>query len=128
MSASKTAWVYIMASQRNGTLYIGVTSDLRQRASEHRDGIVPGFTTKHGCKTLVWYERHDTIEGAIDREKSLKRYERVWKLDLIEAFNPSWHDLIETCQTRDNPFEPTFSRRFASTSERVGTDRLELPC
>ena len=98
--------VYIMASQRNGTLYVGVTSDLQGRVSEHKQAITPGFTSKYGCTLLVWYERHEGIEGAIQREKSLKRYRRKWKLDLIEALNPRWDDLFATCYDRDNPYRP----------------------
>ena len=90
------AHVYIMASQRNGTLYTGVTSDLAQRAFDHREGKVPGFTQKHGCKMLVWYEEHFDVADAIQREKSIKRYYRQWKLRLIEEQNPNWDDLYET--------------------------------
>ncbi|EIL99370.1 GIY-YIG nuclease family protein [Rhodanobacter thiooxydans] len=85
--------VYILASQRNGTLYIGVTSNLVQRVWQHREGVVEGFTEKHNVKMLVWYEQHATMESAITREKSLKKWNRVWKLRLIEAANPEWRDL-----------------------------------
>jgi putative endonuclease len=105
-------WVYIMASKRNGTLYAGVTSDLHRRAGEHKLGEVQGFTKRYGCKTLVWYERHQDIETAIQREKSIKRYRRIWKLPLIETLNPEWDDLHEICQDRDNLFEPAFVKRF----------------
>ncbi len=88
--------VYIMASRRNGTLYIGVTSNLAKRAYEHREGLVPGFTERYRCKLLVWYEIHDRIETAITREKNLKRWYRAWKLALIERANPTWRDLYET--------------------------------
>ena len=124
--------VYIMASQRNGTLYIGVTSDLQGRASQHRQGLTPGFTSRYGCKLLVWYERHDGIEGAIQREKSLKRYRRRWKLALIEGFNPNWNDLFETCYERDNPYRPSRRRHSGSsgrsprmTTDKAGPDRSE---
>jgi len=82
-----------MASKRNGTLYIGVTSDLSQRVHDHKEGINEGFTKRYGCKMLVWYEEHERIEDAIQREKSLKRWYRKWKLDLIESINPQWEDL-----------------------------------
>ena len=85
--------VYIMASGRMGTLYIGVTSDLAGRAYQHREGLIPGFTKRYGCRRLVWFETHDNIEVAIQREKSLKRYRRDWKLNLIERDNPNWDDL-----------------------------------
>ncbi len=90
-----TGYVYIMASKRNGTLYIGVTSDLEQRVYEHREGLIGGFTKKYGCKRLVWYEEHYNIADAIQREKSLKRWYRKWKLKLIEDMNPQWEDLYE---------------------------------
>ena len=82
-----------MASERNGTLYIGVTSDLSKRVYEHREELLDGFTKQHGCKTLVWYEEHFNISSAIQREKSLKRWYRKWKLKLIEDMNPDWDDL-----------------------------------
>ncbi len=84
----------MMSNRRHGTLYIGVTSDLIQRAIQHRDGELEGFTKRYGLHRLVWYEPHDTIVAAIQREKSLKRYARDWKLNLIDAMNPSWEDLF----------------------------------
>jgi putative endonuclease len=89
----KAPAVYILASQRNGTLYVGVTSDLIQRIWQHREGVVEGFTAQHTVKTLVWYEQHDTMESAIMREKALKKWRREWKLRLIEERNPEWADL-----------------------------------
>jgi putative endonuclease len=90
--------VYIMASQRNGTTYVGVTSNLPQRVWQHREGLVKGFTKRHGCKTLVWFELHATMEPAIAREKQLKGGSRRKKLALIEAENPTWRDLFaEIC-------------------------------
>ena len=85
--------VYILASGRNGTLYIGVTSDLPGRLHEHREGFVPGFTRQYDVKQLVWYEHHARIEDAIQREKNLKHWLRSWKLQLIERSNPQWRDL-----------------------------------
>jgi putative endonuclease len=85
--------VYLLASQRNGTLYIGVTSNLIQRIWQHREGLAEGFTKKYGVKTLVWYELHTTMESAIAREKALKKWNRDWKLKLIEQTNPQWLDL-----------------------------------
>jgi len=87
--------VYIMASQRNGTLYVGVTSNLRQRAWQHREGVLDGFSRQHGCKLLVWYELHATMEYAILREKQLKGGSRKRKLALIETDNPRWRDLFD---------------------------------
>jgi len=86
-------FVYLLASRRNGTLYVGVTSDLVKRVQEHREGPVPRFTRKHGVKTLVYWELHHDINEAILREKRIKRWQRRWKLELIEAGNPQWRDL-----------------------------------
>ncbi|MFC6789556.1 GIY-YIG nuclease family protein [Methylobacterium komagatae] len=85
--------VYIMASRRNGTLYVGVTSDLARRAYEHREGLLPGFTRQYGCKLLVWYESYGLMTEAIDREKQIKAGSRKRKIALIEAMNPDWADL-----------------------------------
>ena len=89
----KTYWVYILASRRNGTLYIGVTNDLARRSWEHREGMVPGFTRKYGVKILVYFEAFGDIEAAIHRETRLKKYKREWKLNLIESMNSGWQDL-----------------------------------
>ncbi|MBD8547555.1 GIY-YIG nuclease family protein [Sphingomonas sp. CFBP 8760] len=87
--------VYIMTNRRNGTLYVGVTSNLPQRAWQHREGLVEGFTKRYGCKSLVWFEAADMMEAAIMREKQIKSGSRAKKLALIEAINPGWHDLYE---------------------------------
>jgi putative endonuclease len=87
--------VYIMASSRNGTLYIGVTSDLVKRAWQHKNEIIKGFTEKYTVHLLVWYEVHENMESAISREKALKKWNRIWKLRLIEQFNPEWQDLYD---------------------------------
>ncbi len=84
---------YIMASQRNGTIYTGVISNLIQRIHQHRTGTFKGFTSRHGVHRLVWYEVHETMEAAIAREKQLKTWKRPWKLALIEDTNPTWRDL-----------------------------------
>ena len=88
-------YVYILASRKNGTLYIGVTNDLRRRAYEHRKGLIQGFTRRYGLKRLVYFEETGSIEGAIWREKQLKWWRRVWKIALIEKENPDWDDLAE---------------------------------
>ena len=85
--------VYILASKRNGTLYVGVKSDLAVRVWQHRNDIVEGFTKKHGVHMLVYFELHDDMESAIVREKRLKKWNRAWKLRLIEEMNPDWNDL-----------------------------------
>ncbi|MBM3342691.1 MAG: GIY-YIG nuclease family protein [Betaproteobacteria bacterium] len=87
--------VYILASSRNGTLYVGVTSDLVKRVWEHKNDFVEGFTKQYGVHALVWYEVHETMESAIAREKALKYWKRAWKLRLIEEMNPGWDDLYE---------------------------------
>jgi putative endonuclease len=86
-------WVYMLASRQDGTLYVGVTSDLVRRVAQHREGTIPGFTERHGVKRLVWYETHDSIEAAIRREKRLKKWPRAWKVALIETTNRQWQDL-----------------------------------
>jgi putative endonuclease len=92
-TVSKVYYVYLLASRRNGTLYIGVTNDLARRVGEHREGMVPGFTKRYGVKLLVYYETFDDINAAIKRETRLKKYKREWKLNLIEQGNPDWRDL-----------------------------------
>ena len=87
------AYVYIVTNHKHGTLYIGVTNDIARRAMEHREGGGSTFTRKYGCTQLVWYEEHLDIGSAIQREKSLKRWYRQWKIDLIEQMNPDWRDL-----------------------------------
>jgi putative endonuclease len=91
----KGGYVFIRASRRNGTLYVGVTNDLARRAWEHKQGTARGFTRKYGVTSLVWYERHDDIVEAIAREKRLKKLNRAWKLELIESVNPDWRDLYD---------------------------------
>ena len=91
----KQPCVYILASKRNGTLYVGVTSNLAQRTWQHKEGVTDGFTRKYGVKLLVWYEPHETMESAIQREKQLKAGSRNAKLAAIEEMNPAWRDLYE---------------------------------
>jgi putative endonuclease len=87
--------VYLLASARNGTLYVGVTSNLIARIHQHRTGAVAGFTRDYGVKRLVWWEQHATMDSAITREKRIKKWNRAWKLNLIETSNPDWRDLAE---------------------------------
>ena len=91
----KTYYVYILASKRNGTLYIGVTNDLARRMWEHKEGVAEGFTKKYGIKLLVHYEVFEDINAAIAREKRLKKYKRQWKMNLIQQHNVEWRDLTE---------------------------------
>ena len=87
--------VYIVASRRNGTLYVGVTADLAKRVWGHKENLVEGFTQRYGIHSLVWYEPHDSMEEAIEREKLIKGWKRRWKVELIEKDNPEWRDLYE---------------------------------
>jgi putative endonuclease len=86
-------FVYILASRRNGTLYVGMTDDLLRRVEQHRIGVIPGFTKRYGVKTLVWYEAHESRAAALLRERQIKKWNRTWKLEAIERDNPAWRDL-----------------------------------
>jgi putative endonuclease len=92
----KPGYVYIMASKRNGTLYVGSTSDLAKRVWEHRNGVIPGFTRKYGCRLLVWFEAHSDLQQARTRELQIKKWKRLWKLSTIETVNHDWRDLYPT--------------------------------
>ncbi len=92
----KGGWVYILASRRNGTLYVGVTSDLGRRVWEHKQNLTPGFTAKYNVHDLVFAERFEKIDEAIAFEKRIKKWRRAWKIELIEKDNPQWQDLYET--------------------------------
>ena len=98
MVMSKNYFVYILASRRNGTLYTGITGDLRRRVSEHKNDRINGFTKRYAVHRLVWFDVHWSAPAAIDREKRIKNWRRSWKLDLIEAMNPYWDDLYDTFQ------------------------------
>ena len=91
----KTGYVYILANKENGTLYTGVTSDLKKRVWEHKNDAFDGFTSKYKIHTLVYFEQSEDITSAIAREKNLKNWQRKWKLELINKFNPEWRDLYE---------------------------------
>ena len=91
----KTYYVYIMASKKNGTLYIGMTNDLIRRVWQHKNNVHEGFTKKYGVHRLVWYEATNDVHGAIQREKQMKKWNRQWKINLIEQENPEWDDLYE---------------------------------
>ena len=93
MAGDKQPCVYILTNKRNGTLYVGVTSDVVKRGWEHRNGLVDGFTKKYGVHRLVYYETHEDMLAAITREKQIKKWNRAWKLRLIEQGNPQWRDL-----------------------------------
>ncbi len=91
----KQPYVYLLASRRNGTLYVGVTSNLVQRVGQHKERLIDGFTKRYGVHRLVWYECHESMESAIRREKAIKEWKRRWKLALIEKQNSTWRDLYE---------------------------------
>ncbi|WP_420608182.1 GIY-YIG nuclease family protein [Novosphingopyxis sp.] len=92
---TRPGWVYILASRRNGTTYVGVTSNLPQRLYQHRQGSVAGFAKDKNCSILVWFERHEDIHDARQREWRMKKWKRSWKLELIEKDNPQWKDLTD---------------------------------
>jgi putative endonuclease len=111
------------ASRRHGTLYIGVTSRFPARISEHREGLISGFTKTYGVKRLVWYETHESILCAIQREKSLKKYKRDWKINLIERENPYWEDLYPGACRAALSFR---YRRGMGGRDKPGQDRFVL--
>jgi putative endonuclease len=94
-----------MASRKHGTIYTGVSGRFLERIHEHREGLVEGFTTRYGVKRLVWFEMHDDIETAIRREKSIKKYPRQWKINLIERDNPHWEDLYPAFFVEKGPLD-----------------------
>ena len=94
-------FIYIVTNKRNGTLYTGHTDDLGQRILEHKDKADTGFSAKYGCDLLVWFETHETRDGAFRRERQIKEWQRGWKLELIEALNPEWNDLHAGLTTDD---------------------------
>jgi putative endonuclease len=109
----KSPCVYILASKPNGVLYIGVTSNLEGRLTEHDQGLIEGFTKRHGVKWLVYYEFHDTMDEAIRREKRLKEWRRAWKVRLIESMNPEWRNLFDpaTGEIAAGPADGTREKR-----------------
>ena len=96
LTGMKGGYVYIMSNRKNGTLYVGVTTDIARRAWEHRTGYIDGFTRRYGLNRLIWFERHEEIVPAIRREKNIKDWPRAWKVRLIEKMNPEWEDLYPT--------------------------------
>ena len=92
---TRSYYVYLLASRRKGTLYVGVTNDLSKRVWQHKQDLGEGFTKKYGVKSLVWFEQTESIESAIVREKQIKKWNRDWKVELIEKTNPQWRDLYE---------------------------------
>lgn len=118
--------VYLMTNGRRGVLYVGVTSNLPTRAQQHRDGEIAGFTRRHGCKLLVWFEVHDDIEAAIRREKLIKRWRRAWKIALIEARNPEWADLAPALLGEERfPWETMAEFQIALEPEAIGLFRRD---
>lgn len=101
-----TGFVYMMSDKPRGVIYVGVTSDLQNRIWQHQNKVQKGFTSKYRAKNLVWFEHHPNIVLAIQREKSLKRYRREWKINLVEELNPTWVDLYEQIGTIENVYKP----------------------
>ncbi len=93
---NKEYFVYILASRKNGTLYIGVTNDLLKRVYQHKEGVIPGFTKKYNVHNLVYYEKYSDIYSAIERERRMKKWHRQWKINLITSMNPAWNDLYDS--------------------------------
>jgi putative endonuclease len=89
-------WIYIMSNRRDGTLYVGVTSNIRGRVTEHKDGLIDGFTRRYSLHRLVYAERHENMVSAIQREKNIKHWPRAWKVRLIHRNNPEWEDMFES--------------------------------
>ena len=106
----KAPCVYVLASKRDGVLYVGVTSDLAKRMAEHTQGLLPGFTRRYGIKNLVYYEMHETMDAAIQREKQMKEWRRAWKVRLIETMNPEWRNLFDP-ETGEIGFGPADEAR-----------------
>jgi len=96
IAMKKQPTVYILSSKRNGTLYVGVTSNLVKRIWEHKNNLVDGFTKRYGVHNLVWHEMHENMDSAIQREKRIKEWKRAWKIKLIESANPKWQDLYHS--------------------------------
>jgi len=99
----KEGWVYLLANKRNGTTYLGVTSDLKQRIWQHRTGAFEGFSKEHGCKMLVWVEHFSDLQDARAQEWRMKKWKRAWKLALIEKNNPQWRDLWDEINNEPRP-------------------------
>ena len=121
-------YVYIVASKRNGTLYIGVTNNLPRRIYEHKNKRIPGFTAKYSLSCLVYYEEFDSITNAIRREKQLKKWNRAWKLQLIERVNPDWIDLSEQSLSEADllPGSPLARGRPLSAYDPTGESNLKF--
>jgi putative endonuclease len=111
MREEKSPAVYIAANRRYGTLYVGVTSSLWFRMCDHKNGTFDGFTKQNGISMLVWYEHHPTMPSAIHREKRLKKWNRIWKINLINSFNPDWRDLHDEIDTNINAVEEFETRK-----------------
>lgn len=110
---NKAYYVYILSNERYGTLYVGVTSDIVKRVWQHREGIIDGFTKKYNIKRLMWFETHEDVRAAITREKQIKKWNRSWKIELIQTGNPRWQDLYEVS-----------SNRHSMDSRLLGNDTL----
>jgi putative endonuclease len=119
MREEKQPAVYMLASSPRGTIYIGVTSALWNRITTHKDGGVAGFTSKYDVSNLVWYEHHDTMESAIKREKQIKKWNRDWKIRMIEELNPHWLDLHDSIDLDRRYVDPKLDSRLRGNDERI---------
>ena len=119
-------YTYILASRRNGTLYTGMTDDLATRVEQHRTHAFGGFTARHGVHTLVWFQAHETRDRAFERERAIKKWRRVWKLEMIEHVNPGWRDLLPGfIADQERPYSPDPAPaylRFPSAHPRESGD------
>ena len=113
-------YVYMLASDRNGTLYVGHTDNLIERVRQHRDKDLPGFTAKYGLSRLVWFEEHGSREAAFARERQIKKWYRAWKLRTIEAANPEWRDLYDELLKPDQPLHPDLAALAAEQKASLG--------
>ena len=113
-------YVYMLASDRNGTLYVGHTDDLVTRVAQHREKALPGFTAKFGVSRLVWFEEHDSRETAFTRERQIKKWYRAWKLRTIEAANPEWRDLYDDLLKPDQPLHADLAAWAAEQQASLG--------
>lgn len=121
--AQKTYFVYLLASKKNGTLYTGVTNNLMRRVYEHKRGFVKGFTSRHGVHMLVYFEQTNDIFAALNREKQIKKWNRKWKIELIDGVNPGWEDLYYAHGGTDEMFDEYFRNQESMDSRFRGNDK-----
>ena len=116
---TKTYYVYLLASGRNGTLYVGVTNDLVRRVWEHKEHVLPGFTKRYDVTRLMWFEQHDWVEAAIAREKQIKAWKRAWKIELFRDTNPNWGRSVPCCLATLGLTAPALETASIPLSQRL---------